>query len=73
MAKRAARRRRAPIGAGKRNYMHLRPDYLADLIGAVEDFWSNMRHYTMVHLRSQCGPNIVSLVQAKAGRRTNNA
>jgi integrase len=49
----------APIGTGKRNYMHLRPDYLAQLIAAVEAYWSDMERFTKVHRRSQCGPNKV--------------
>ena len=58
----------APIGTGKRNYMHLRPDYLADLIVAVEEYWEEMERYTTVHrgpVRSQCGPR--SLWTAAAG------
>lgn len=62
----------APIGTGKRNYMHLRPDYLAELIAAVEDFWRDMRRYTTVHLRSQCGPNVASIAAARAERRLEN-
>ncbi|RZL70935.1 MAG: hypothetical protein EOP66_15660 [Sphingomonas sp.] len=46
----------APVGTGKRNYMHLRPDYLAELIDAVEAYWSDMDRYTKVHRRSLCGP-----------------
>lgn len=56
----------APTGTGKRNYMHLRPDYLAGLVSAVEDFWADMKRYTTVHLRTQCGPKIVSFAVAKA-------
>jgi integrase len=59
----------APIGTGKRNYMHLRPDFLRELILAVEDYWSEMRHYTTVHLRTQCGPTVVSMAAARAERR----
>ena len=40
-------------GTNKRNYRHLRPDYLAELIEAVEDYWSEMKRYTTVHLRLQ--------------------
>jgi len=56
-------------GTNKRNYRHLRPDYLAELIGAVEDYWREMRRYTTVHLRTQCGPTVVSLASARAGQR----
>ena len=62
----------APIGTNKRNYMHLRPDYLADLIDAVEAFWTDLRRYTTVHLRSHCGPTVVSLAAARGGRRSEN-
>jgi integrase len=59
----------APIGTGKRNYMHLQPDYLAGLIAAVEDYWRVVSRFTTVHLRSQCGPTVVSMAATKAGRR----
>lgn len=59
----------APIGTNKKNYMHLRPDYLAELIGAVEDYWSQMTRYTTVHLRTQCGPTVVSMATVRAGQR----
>jgi hypothetical protein len=62
----------APIGTGKRNYMHLRPDFLAELIAAVEDYWAEMRRCTTVHLRSLCGPNVVSLSAARAGNLIEN-
>lgn len=56
-------------GTNKRNYRHLRPDYLAELVSAVEDYWQEMRRFTTVHLRSHCGPNVVSLAGARAGER----
>ncbi|MDC7810526.1 tyrosine-type recombinase/integrase [Sphingomonas koreensis] len=56
-------------GTGKRNYRHLRPEYLREMIAAVEDYWHEMRAFTTVHLRSQCGPNVVSMAQAAAGLR----
>ncbi len=56
-------------GTNKRNYRHLRPDYLAELIDAVEAYWQEMRRYTTVHLRSHCGPNVHSLAAARAERR----
>lgn len=59
----------APIGTGKRNYMHLRPDFLADLIEAVESYWADMRRFTTVHLRTQCGPTVVSFAGSRAARR----
>lgn len=62
----------APVGTNKRYYMHLRAKYLAELIDAVEDYWREMTRYTTVHLRSQCGPDIVSFAQAKATKRIKN-
>jgi hypothetical protein len=56
-------------GANKRNYRHLRPDYLAELIGAVEDYWREMTRFTTVHIRSQLGPKITSMAAARVGRR----
>ncbi len=41
---------------GKRNYRHLRPDYLSELMNAVEDYWSEMTRLTAIHLRSQHDP-----------------
>lgn len=48
-------------GTGKRNYRHLRPEYLAELITAVEAYWLEMRQYTTVHLRTRCGPKVYDL------------
>jgi integrase len=59
-------------GTNKRNYRHLRPDYLAELIGAVENYWREMTRYTTVHLRTQCGPKVVSMASVKAGQRLKN-
>lgn len=59
----------APIGTNKKNYMHLRPDYLAELIAAVEDYWSQMKRFTTVHLRTHCGPTVVSMASARASNR----
>jgi len=38
-------------GTNKRNYRHLRPDYLADLVEAVEAFWADIDAFTDVHRR----------------------
>ncbi|MFS0737523.1 phage integrase SAM-like domain-containing protein [Sphingomonas sp. 1P06PA] len=59
-------------GTNKKNYRHLRPDYLAELIEAVDAYWSEMTRLTTVHLRSQCGPTVVSLAAARAGQRLKN-
>ena len=56
-------------GTNKRNYRHLRPDYLAELVEGIEDYWREMKRYTTVHLRSHCGPTVVSMATARAGRR----
>lgn len=57
-------------GTGKRNYRHLRPDYLGDLIEAVEAYWAEIGRYTTVHLRSQNGPKVVNLASARASALT---
>lgn len=56
-------------GTGKRNYRHLRPDYLAELIQGVEDFWGEVGRYTTVHMRSQSGPKVVNFASARANAR----
>lgn len=43
-------------GTGKKNYRHLPPEYLAELIGELEDYLYQMRQYTTVQLRTQYGP-----------------
>lgn len=52
-------------GTNKRNYRHLRPDYLAELIIAVEAYWQDLKRHTTTHLRTQCGPNVVMLPPPK--------
>lgn len=52
------------VGAEKgsgRNYTHLRPEYLRELIQAVEAYWANMDTLTRAHRRTQCGPKIIHL------------
>lgn len=57
-------------GTGKRNYRHLRPDYLADLIDGVEGYWNDMRRLTTVHLlRSSDGPVVVDFAGRRRTRR----
>jgi hypothetical protein len=56
-------------GTGKRNYRHLRPDYLAELVAAIEAYWSELTRFTTVHLRSHGGPTVVSFASARAGQR----
>jgi hypothetical protein len=50
----------AEKGSG-RNYTHLRPEYLRELIQAVEAYWSNLDTLTRAHRRTQCGPKIITL------------
>lgn len=59
-------------GTGKRNYRHLRPDYLAELIAGIEAYWAEVTRFTTVHLRSQSGPKVVSMASARAGQRIKN-
>ena len=40
-------------GTNKRNYRHLRPDDLAELIEAVESFWADIDAFTHVHRRTR--------------------
>ena len=35
----------------KRNYMHLRPEYLAQFVDGVEEYWAEMDRHTRVHRR----------------------
>lgn len=51
-------------GSG-RNYTHLRPEYLSDLIDAVEGYWAELDQFTRAH-RSQVGPKDFDF---KTGRR----
>lgn len=46
-------------GSG-RNYTHLRPEYLSDLIEGVELLWTELDRLTGVHRRSQGGPKIIT-------------
>lgn len=56
-------------GTGKRNYRHLRPDYLGELMAGVEAYWAEIGRYTTVHMRSQSGPKIVNFASARATAR----
>lgn len=57
----------AGTGTNKKNYRHLRPDYLADFIEGVEDFWAEVGQHTQAHLRYQRDTNVVGLTTK--GRR----
>ena len=56
-------------GTNKRNYRRLRPGYLAELIAGIEEFWRSVDRFSDVHLRTQCGPKVVSMAAARAGLR----
>lgn len=49
----------------KRHYRHLRPEYLSDFIGAVEDYWGEMAKLTTAHLRYQRDTKIVDFGAAR--------
>jgi hypothetical protein len=40
----------APIGTNKKNYRHLRPEYLTDFCRGIEQFWGEVAGFTKVHL-----------------------
>jgi integrase len=40
-------------GTNKRNYRHLRPDYLAELMAAIEDYWAEVGKFTQAHARGE--------------------
>jgi integrase len=47
-------------GTNKRNYRHLRPEYLKEFIEGVEVFWRKVGEHTKAHLRSHCDPKIIN-------------
>lgn len=55
----------ASRGTNKKNYMHLRPDYLNGFIAGVEEYWAEVGQHTRAHLRSQCDPKIVSIASRR--------
>lgn len=59
----------AGTGTNKKNYRHLRPDYLADFIRGVETYWSEVGDHTSAHLRSHGDPKVVSLSAKRASRQ----
>ena len=56
-------------GTNKKNYRHLRPDYLRELIAAVEDYWAEVGQFTTAHLRYQRDTNVIDLAAKRAARR----
>jgi hypothetical protein len=59
----------APIGTNKKNYMHLRPVYLAGLIDAVEDYWAEVGKHTAAHLRYPRDTNVVELSKRRSRQK----
>lgn len=59
----------AGVGTNKKNYRHLRPDYLNEMIEGVEDFWREVGQFTTAHLRYQRDTNVVAF-GGTARRRT---
>lgn len=57
-------------GTNKRNYRHLRPEYLKEFIEGIEAFWREVGKHTTAHLRSQCDPNVVNFVEAAAALKS---
>jgi GT2 family glycosyltransferase len=56
----------------KRNYRHLRPEYLRDFIAGMEDYWSEVGKLTKAHLRYQRDTKIVDMGRARATRKSKN-
>jgi integrase len=57
-------------GTNKRNYRHLRPEYLKEFIEGVEAFWREVGKHTTSHLRSQCDPNVINFADAAAALKS---
>ncbi|MDH7973730.1 tyrosine-type recombinase/integrase [Sphingomonas sp. AR_OL41] len=53
-------------GTNKKNYRHLRPGYLKDLIEGVEDYWREVGQHTTAHLRYQRDTNVVDFAARRA-------
>jgi hypothetical protein len=56
-------------GTGRRNYSHLRPEYLGQFVANVEAYWSEMDQLTKAHRRSHVGPKVIDLAAARSGMR----
>jgi len=48
----------APIGTNKKNYRHLRPEYLTEFCLGIERFWSEVGKFTGVYLLPLCYPKL---------------
>ncbi|MGN6123981.1 MAG: tyrosine-type recombinase/integrase, partial [Sphingomonas oligoaromativorans] len=55
----------AGTGTNKKNYRHLRPDYLGEFVAGVEDYWMEVGQFTKAHLRSQCDPKVIDLASKR--------
>lgn len=47
-------------GTNKKNYRHLRPGYLKELIDGVEAYWDRVGEHTSAHLRSHSDPKVIA-------------
>jgi integrase len=54
----------------KKNYRHLRPEYLRDWIDAVEDYWSGLDALTKAHRREHRPASVHDLAPASKGSRS---
>lgn len=52
-------------GTNKRNYRHLRPEYLRDLTDGIESYFLRMDKHTQAHLRYQRDTKIVRMVSGE--------
>lgn len=43
-------------GTNRRSYTHIRPDYLSDVVAALDMFWNMLANHTTCHVRTSCGP-----------------
>lgn len=59
-------------GTNKRHYRHLRPDYLAEFIAGVEDFWTEVGRFTTAHLRYQRDTKVVDFGARRSGAGAKN-
>ena len=58
-------------GTNKRNYMHVRPEYLTDFIDGVEAFWSDVSKFTQAHLRYRRDTKVIDFGAARHDRTKN--
>lgn len=46
------------MGTNKKNYMHVRPEYLTDFCRGIEAFWREVSKHTKVHLLPHSYPKL---------------